>query len=90
MLLLRQRLKGNVKEDVTAPAGIRPAQTCPPLPTRRHELHRLSTHAVHRQPQSVTDASLDAKIMQRKARSTHKNDVNERPPCTTPAQPTDS
>lgn len=38
---LRRRLTGAAREDVAAPAGIRPTRASPPLPTRRHDPHLL-------------------------------------------------
>lgn len=50
-VLLRQQLKGHAREDVAAPAGIRPAQTSPSLPTRHHDRHVPNGQAAHSNPQ---------------------------------------
>lgn len=49
-LLLRQRLRRSAREDVAAPAGIRPTQASPPLPTRRHDPHLPCDRAAHSNP----------------------------------------
>jgi len=69
-LLLRQRMKRNAREDVAAPAGIRPTQASLPLPTRHHDPHSPSKHAAHGNPDGSPVAAWRPKSCNVKARST--------------------
>ena len=83
--LLGRRLKGNAREDVAAPAGIRPTRASPPLPTRRHEPHPPGERIAHRQPRRAARADLIVRVVQRKARSTPNRLCARRPTRRLPA-----